>query len=61
MIVDCFNRLPGLEFQMILRNYKISARTCLATIARQKNWDRRFITKGERRPGDYPEGTDSGR
>jgi len=55
IIVDCFDRLPGLEFRKILRKYRFSDKTSLATICKQKDWeqDRRFIPKNERQPGDY--------
>jgi len=53
--VDCFDRLPGLDFREMLRDLRISDKTSWYSLRPSRpEWDRRFIPPHERQPGDYP-------
>ena len=53
--VDCFDRLPGLQFRQMLRDLRISDKTSWYSLKPSRpDWDRRFIPPEERKPGDYP-------
>ena len=53
--IDCFGRLPGLNFRQMLRDLRISDKTSWYSLRpSHPDWDRRFIPPDERKPGDYP-------
>ncbi len=53
--IDCFDRLPGLNFRELLRDLRISDKTSWYSLRPSRpDWDRRFIPADEREAGDYP-------